>query len=533
VFTNSGAAPGTFAKSAGLGDIEANCAVSGQQLGNRVWEDTNSNGIQDAGESPIQGLFVSLYSSTGTFLATTTTNANGQYAFTVNNNTSYRVVFGTNNTTSQYNTTTNSLVIGGVTRYLTTSNTGTGTQPDLNDSDATLLASSNATINGLPSLTVTMGLAGESNHTLDAGFFTVTAGLGDFVWEDLNRNGQQDPGEPGIEGVTVTLLSSNTVVTTMVTSTSGLYRFNNLSPTVPYSVSFSAPAGYSATLQNTGVGTSDSDGNPATGLTGTYSLTANEYNPTVDMGYFRPASLGDYVFIDTNKDGIQDAGDTPIASVTATLFTNGVASATTVTDASGAYSFTGLTPGTSLSYSVGFSTPAGYTTTTPNAPGSTTANDSDLLATGKTASITLASGEHNPTLDAGFYPVPAISISITSAPVCNSATNNYTATATVSLTNASAGTLTVTDNGTTTGVISVTAGQTTASLSVSGISDAASHTVLATLTGGISASTVYAAPVACTVCSTSITTASLPGGQVGSAYSQTITATGGTLPYTY
>ena len=127
---------------------------------------------------------------------------------------------------------------------------------------------------------------------------------------------------------------------------------------------------------------------------------------------------------------------------------------------------------------------------------------------------------------------PALAV-IVGKPVCNSLTNNYTATGTVSLTNATAGTLTITDNGSTVGVVSVTAGQTTASFSTTGISDAASHTVIATLTGGTSASTTYLAPVSCTVCSTTLTSSSLPRGKVGNAYSATLTATNGTAPYSF
>lgn len=55
----------------------------------------------------------------------------------------------------------------------------------------------------------------------------VPGSLGDRVWNDLNRNGIQDPGEPGIAGVTVNLLDSagNTVGTT-ITDAEGHYRFD-------------------------------------------------------------------------------------------------------------------------------------------------------------------------------------------------------------------------------------------------------------------------------------------------------------------
>ena len=117
------------------------------------------------------------------------------------------------------------------------------------------------------------------------------AGLGDFVFEDTNKNGQQDAGEPGIPNVMVTLLSGTSVVGTTTTNGSGMYSFTGLTAGTLYSVSFTAPANYTATSQNTGNDATDSDGDPATGLTGVYSLTAGEFNPTVDMGYYTaPAS---------------------------------------------------------------------------------------------------------------------------------------------------------------------------------------------------------------------------------------------------
>ncbi|WP_162389143.1 SdrD B-like domain-containing protein, partial [Spirosoma endbachense] len=169
-----------------------------------------------------------------------------------------------------------------------------------------------------------------------------------------------------------------------------------------YSVGFSTPAGYTATLANVGDDTKDSDANPATGRTQSITLLAGEFNPTLDAGFVSGlAGLGDFVWNDSNKDGSQDAGEAPIPGVVATLFINGVSSATTLTNATGFYSFTGLTPGNSLSYSVGFSTPAGYTATLANVGDDTKDSDANP-ATGRTQSITLLAGEFNPTLDAGF-----------------------------------------------------------------------------------------------------------------------------------
>src|SRR5262249_61408824 len=44
----------------------------------------------------------------------------------------------------------------------------------------------------------------DLDQTIDFGFYQ-PASVGDFVWNDLNGNGVQDGGEPGINGVTLTL----------------------------------------------------------------------------------------------------------------------------------------------------------------------------------------------------------------------------------------------------------------------------------------------------------------------------------------
>ncbi|AUD02649.1 SdrD B-like domain-containing protein [Spirosoma pollinicola] len=471
-------------------------------LGDYVFLDTNKNGIQDTGDTPISGVTATLYTN-GVASATTVTDVSGLYSFT-------GLTPGTSN----------SYVVGFTAPSGYTATAQNAGSDDTKDSDA------DPTTGKTQSVTLAVG---ENNPTLDAGFYLLTASLGDYVFEDVNANGIQEPTDKPIAGVTVTLLSSGTLVANTTTNASGLYSFTGLTPGVPYSVSFTAPTGFTATTQNTGSDDAlDSDGNPVTGLTGVYTLTANENNTTVDMGYYKPASLGDFVFVDANKSGQQDAGESPMPGVIVTLVSNGTVIATTTTNSSGLYRFTGLTP--DVPYSVSFTTPVGYTATTPLS-GTDKTVDSDPV-NGITASVTLASGENNPTLDAGFYLAPAMSVTLTSAPVCNSATNTYVATATVSLTSASAGTLTITDNGTTIGTISITAGQATATLSVTGVSDAASHTLVGTF-NGLTATATYTAPIPCTVCSTSITMASLPNGQVGTAYSQTLTASGGTAPYTY
>ncbi|RIN72313.1 hypothetical protein BU015_12605, partial [Staphylococcus simulans] len=81
----------------------------------------------------------------------------------------------------------------------------------------------------------------------------------------------------------------------------------------------------------------------------------NADNYTIDSGFFKPVvapepvpatyNLGDYVWEDSNKDGIQNSNEVGIAGVTVTLTKPDGTTETTVTDANGKYEFTGLENG--------------------------------------------------------------------------------------------------------------------------------------------------------------------------------------------
>lgn len=58
--------PFSFSKAAGLGDIELLC--SWRAVGNRVWKDTNGNGVQDAGEPDIAGVRLQVLDANGNSL---------------------------------------------------------------------------------------------------------------------------------------------------------------------------------------------------------------------------------------------------------------------------------------------------------------------------------------------------------------------------------------------------------------------------------------------------------------------------------
>jgi hypothetical protein len=52
-------------------------------IGNRVWLDTNTNGIQDTGEEGVPGVCVNIYDASGNQIQKTTTDTNGYYGFNV------------------------------------------------------------------------------------------------------------------------------------------------------------------------------------------------------------------------------------------------------------------------------------------------------------------------------------------------------------------------------------------------------------------------------------------------------------------
>jgi hypothetical protein len=144
------------------------------------------------------------------------------------------------------------------------------------------------------------------------------AALGDFVWHDLNADGVQDKGEPGIAKVAVELrdAAGTTVLATTATDANGKYLFSGLTPGT-YSVRFDQPAGFVPTAKDQGGNDDlDSDADTVTGKTGTYTLAPGETNLSVDAGFYKLAALGDFVWHDLNADGDQDAGEPGISGVT-------------------------------------------------------------------------------------------------------------------------------------------------------------------------------------------------------------------------
>ncbi|MET8830102.1 SdrD B-like domain-containing protein [Streptomyces sp. NPDC004610] len=76
-----GAGQGGFGKAGGLGDIAYAAANAPIQIGNVVWYDGDRNGIQDPGHVLLPGATINLLDAEGEQVATTTTDAAGEYYF--------------------------------------------------------------------------------------------------------------------------------------------------------------------------------------------------------------------------------------------------------------------------------------------------------------------------------------------------------------------------------------------------------------------------------------------------------------------
>lgn len=372
-----------------------NQPASVSSIGDKVWYDIDGGGDQDANEPGVSNVTVTLYKETapasGIYVvyATTVTDVNGFYLFNnLPNNTNYKVSItppaGTQLTTS----------------------TGTTAGNATTDSDLDPATRLSAVVNIPP--------AGAQITGIDAGLIlqlTTKASLGDRVWYDNNRDGDQDAGEPGIAGVTVQLLDgSSNVLATTTTDAFGMYIFTNLNPGL-YRINFGAVAGMQRTAKDATGGAiadiTDSDADPTTGKTQGYTLNAGGKNMSVDAGYYstQPAinvgAIGDRVWIDNDGNGVQDAGEPSVAGVTVTLYNNaGTVIATATTDINGNYLFPGLTPG---NYSVGFSNiPAGFGFSGQNKGGNSATDGDPNPATGRTQTVTVTGGTTNITIDAGI-----------------------------------------------------------------------------------------------------------------------------------
>ncbi len=288
-------------------------------IGDRVWHDVDGDGSQDVGEPGLANVTVLLTDPGGdgqpgggddTVVGLATTDINGSYRF--------------------------SALSPGV--YF------------VDVTDATVPGALSLTAGGSDPSSVRTVTANETFLDLDFGYTntsTTRAVIGDRIWSDADADGLQDPSEAGLGGVTVQLLNeAGTVVLTTTTAADGFYLFDDVVPG-SYSVEVAA-SNFSAGQVLSGYSVTSGPQSPGTDQSAPIVVEAGDAHLDADFGYDSAAtrSITDRVWFDANADTFVDIGERGLEGVTFSLLdSHGDVVASTVSDGSGFFTFTGLAPG--------------------------------------------------------------------------------------------------------------------------------------------------------------------------------------------
>ena len=253
--------------------------VAGTGVGDRVWLDSNGDGVQDAGEPGIPGVTVTVTSAgvdglLGTaddIVRTTVTGADGAWLVTG--------------------------LPAGLTRVAVTGGLPSGVTQTF-DSDGT-------TTPGVSELVL---VDGTTDRLQDFGYRGANS-IGDRVWVDVDADGVQDTGEPSLPGVTIevtffgadgVLGGGDDLVIRTVTAADGSYLVEHL-PSGDYSVAVISgiPAGYAATYDETGA---------PDGASRVVGLGAGgpQSHLTADFGYAGTGAISGTVWLERLVDGTLD-----------------------------------------------------------------------------------------------------------------------------------------------------------------------------------------------------------------------------------
>ena len=153
---------GTMGKVVGLGDMEVLADPAPIEIGNRVWLDTDKDGIQDAGEAGIANVQVKL--TCGADNATATTGSDGSYYFSNASGGNATFMNASESCVLSIASGQSALTGYSITTQNADSVTDNGANTDIRDSDATTAGE----------IAFTVGNAGENNHGLDFGYQTET-----------------------------------------------------------------------------------------------------------------------------------------------------------------------------------------------------------------------------------------------------------------------------------------------------------------------------------------------------------------------
>ena len=252
------------------------------EITGHIYNDVNGNGVQDAGEPDLAGVDVDITDADGN-TQTVTTDADGDYTATVPSGT---------------------------------------TQVDVDES--TLPAGAVQT-EGTDPTTVEV-VSGGVNFEENNGYNVPTDGsVTGVVYDDVNGNGMQDAGEPGLGGVDVLVTDVNGDTQTVITDADGNYTVSVPAGDVVIDIDDS-------TLPDGAVQTEGTD--PTT-----VTVVAGETVTEEDNGYNVPANgtIEGVVYDDVNGNGVQDAGEPGLGGVDVVVTDVNGDTQTVTTDADGNY----------------------------------------------------------------------------------------------------------------------------------------------------------------------------------------------------
>lgn len=299
-----------------------------------MWDDKNANGIQDAGEPGLANVQVALRNQNGE-LSITRTDSNGFYRFKDLVPGTYSIFF---TLPSGYKFTKSADLLGDIQLDIIHPIDGSLALEDIT-SDANEQTGTTNSFELQP---------GEVNLSLDAGVYRPSK-INGFVWHDLNSDGIQGDAEIGISGVSINLYNDDDdLVGTVVTDSDGYYMFENLVPDT-YHAEIQPPTDYFLSPTERGTPDSDNDFDPTSRKnTPVTLLSGEESRGSFDAGLYMLATVGDWVWLDLNGNGIQDddEGGFPFPIVINLYdYNDKELLSTYTTDETGSYVFDNLTPG--------------------------------------------------------------------------------------------------------------------------------------------------------------------------------------------
>ena len=297
-------------------DVTVLASGSGQ-IDGLVYQDNDGSGDFSTGDVPLGGVDVTITASDNTVYVATT-NAAGYFSRVVPSGSTVVDVDDTD-------------LPPGVSLTIDTNNEGT---------DAT---------------TVNVPDGGSARDNTGYVYAGPSGAIAGTVFDDLDGDGTQDVGEPGIAGVTVALFDAaggTTPIATTVTSSTGDYSFPGVPVGTSYRVVETDPLGYVSTTTNDVANVAVTDG----GITTVNFGDQQRVTPT--------GSITGVVYDDVNASTYRDGGEPSMGGVTVQLRDSGGALvATTSTLPDGTFVFDNLPPG---SYTLAEIDPSGYVSTTAN-----------------------------------------------------------------------------------------------------------------------------------------------------------------------